>query len=994
MVLGLRSKNRKGLPVQLDYLVHVQEIKPWPPSQSLRSIQSVVLHWENGDRSSGYLTTNVIDGKVEFGESFRLPVKLSPESSRKGGGFQKNNLEFYLYEIKKEKAVRGQLLGSAVINLADHGVITESLSFHAPINVKKSAKNTAQQPSLYITFQSFDRDSSCSSPKSSLSKEASLDKDGSESVSEVTKEVIDDGSEIAAFTDDDDDDLSAHSSLSSHSFALKSTRVSSGQHDKPVALNMPSGSELLEDNTGRINREPALSRHVAMNPVVNMIAEAHKDTNGSSSQPSSTTSYKDMNESSTHPSSTGLSTGKLRDPVSDIAANVMSPDVQSSLGMSPKWSSFEIPEINQMDEKALSRERNGLEDSLTIKPYTDGWKNKEEKEQQKNGHDREILDVEKRYTDDHIVRKLPRDAAREKVKLRSNTLVANRPLEVPNGTLINNKLKHVNSAPLHLESTTSNGLSRNSQFLEKASKVDVSRGVNNGNIKAASEREEKPSGYSDNKDELKSKVEMLEEELKEAAALEVGLYSVVAEHGGSTSKVHAPVWRLSRFYFHACKARSKARSASAARAVVSGLVLVSKACGNDVPRLTFWLSNSIVLRAIINNERTKTKRFSPKSMFSPHEEKNDMIEGSDEWEEPQTFVVALEKIEAWIFSRIIESVWWQTLTPHMQSTAVKSTSTKKSHARMPGLGDQEQGNFSIDLWKKAFKDACERLCPVRASGHECGCLPLLARLVMEQLVDRLDVAMFNAILRESAEDMPTDPMSDPISDAKVLPIPAGKSSFGAGVQLKNAVGNWSRFLTDLFGIDDNDILNNENESDDNRRECETHFKAFHLLNALSDLMMLPFEMLADKSTRKEVCPTFGAPMIRRVLSNFVPDEFNPDPIPEVFLDSLDSEDFSDDEEVLITSFPWTAAPTVYSAPPTSTLRSITGEVGNETLLRSGSTLLTSGDELDEFDSPITSIDINNLKVSPSTVPDWTPKGNKGRKVVRYRLLREVWRDGE
>jgi hypothetical protein len=45
------------------------------------------------------------------------------------------------------------------------------------------------------------------------------------------------------------------------------------------------------------------------------------------------------------------------------------------------------------------------------------------------------------------------------------------------------------------------------------------------------------------------------------------------------------------------------------------------------------------------------------------------------------------------------------------------------------LGDQEQDNFAIDLWKKAFRDACERLCPVRAGGHECGCLPVLSRLV-------------------------------------------------------------------------------------------------------------------------------------------------------------------------------------------------------------------------------------------------------------------------
>lgn len=52
---------------------------------------------------------------------------------------------------------------------------------------------------------------------------------------------------------------------------------------------------------------------------------------------------------------------------------------------------------------------------------------------------------------------------------------------------------------------------------------------------------------------------------------------------------------------------------------------------------------------------------------------------------------------------------------------------------------------------------------------------------------RLDVAMFNAILRESADEIPTDPVSDPISNLKVLPIPAGKYSFGAGAQLKNTV---------------------------------------------------------------------------------------------------------------------------------------------------------------------------------------------------------------
>ncbi|KAF7137160.1 hypothetical protein RHSIM_Rhsim07G0057700 [Rhododendron simsii] len=96
--------------------------------------------------------------------------------------------------------------------------------------------------------------------------------------------------------------------------------------------------------------------------------------------------------------------------------------------------------------------------------------------------------------------------------------------------------------------------------------------------------------------------------------------------------------------------------------------------------------------------------------------------------------------------------------------------------------------------------------------------------------------MFNAILRES-DELATDPVSDQISDAKVLPIPAGKASFGAGAQLKNAIGNWSRWLPNLFGIEDDDSIENMNKNENGtdieveRKELDTSFKAFHLFNA-------------------------------------------------------------------------------------------------------------------------------------------------------------------
>lgn len=71
----------------------------------------------------------------------------------------------------------------------------------------------------------------------------------------------------------------------------------------------------------------------------------------------------------------------------------------------------------------------------------------------------------------------------------------------------------------------------------------------------------------------------------------------------------------------------------------------------------------------------------------------------------------------------------------MQSAAATAihkgmgSSSSKNFGKLSTSGDQEQGDISLDLWKQAFGDACERLCPVRAGGHECGCLPLMSRLV-------------------------------------------------------------------------------------------------------------------------------------------------------------------------------------------------------------------------------------------------------------------------
>ncbi|KAJ6749754.1 hypothetical protein OIU85_000393 [Salix viminalis] len=490
-------------------------------------------------------------------------------------------------------------------------------------------------------------------------------------------------------------------------------------------------------------------------------------------------------------------------------------------------------------------------------------------------------------------------------------------------------------------------------------------------------------------EDMEMRIGKLEAELREVAALEISLYSVVPEHGSSAHKVHTPARRLSRLYIHACKHWTQVKRATVAKNTVSGLVLISKSCGNDVPRLTFWLSNTIVLREIISQAFGSSRHSSPLARLA---ESNG---GSKKGEGKPTQL-------KWKGGSV-ESVWWQALTPHMQSPTGDLSSNKTTGRLLgPALGDQQQGSFSINLWKNAFQDALQRLCPVRAGGHECGCLPIIARMVMEQCVARLDVAMFNAILRESAHEIPTDPVSDPILDSKVLPIPAGDLSFGSGAQLKNSVGNWSRWLTDMFGIDADDSLKEDEHGSEDNDKQDSEAKPFLLLNDLSDLLMLPKDMLMDRSIRKEVCPSISLSLIKRILCNFTPDEFCPDAVPGAVLEALNAEGTTVEWRLSrydARNFPYTAAPVVYTPPSSADVAEKVAEAGTQSQLSRNVSAVqrkgyTSDEELEELDSPLTSI-IGKLPASPAMMANGNGKHKEyaaGDSIAnaRYELLREVW----
>ncbi|XP_073290943.1 uncharacterized protein [Primulina huaijiensis] len=105
-------------------------------------------------------------------------------------------------------------------------------------------------------------------------------------------------------------------------------------------------------------------------------------------------------------------------------------------------------------------------------------------------------------------------------------------------------------------------------------------------------------------------------------------------------------------------------------------------------------------------------------------------------------------------------------------------------------------------------------------------------------------------------------------------------------------------------------------------------------------MMFPKDMLLSRTIRKEVCPTFGPPLIGRVLNYFISDEFCPDPILGVVLEALNSWDSFDTEEDSIMTFPCAAAPVVYEPTSASSVAGFSGESGGLPLLtQNGSSLL-------------------------------------------------------
>lgn len=1019
MLIGMKPPNRRGPSVQLEYQIHLQEIRPWPPSQSLKSLRSAVIQWEHNDKYSGstnpvvpVVGSNVGDGKIQFNHTFRLPVTLYKDND----AFHKNCLELNLFEPRRDKTVKGPLLATAIIDLAEYVSVKEALSITAPMNCKRVLSNKAP-PVLFLKIQRVQRNRATSLTRDGQLRNAFLDRNGNGSVSALMNEEYAEEAEIASSTDDD---VSSHSSTIVPSSTVLSQGDPSPEKKENISRTIKEGSkdpnvhhvlaskERLQETTIK----PANERHDSLKEIKSFSSSTDLSSD-SESQENMLSTISNSHEPSFMLIEKTMGTRSVQSSTSSIAYEGRYEELMICGSTHAKDNLAEHIQENTEIVADFDNIQNG--DAVDS--------NREN--QQESGTERIILDENLQHpkVDEQLIRSPPDDARMQSV---SESVAHSDSRENVRPNI--DGVTHVKSFRSPMDSRRSNGVAKSSQFVGKGKDVGIKHSQYTGQNITHSGREGAKVLTNDSKlQQLQRRILMLEGELTEAAAIEVSLYSVIAEHGSSVNKVHAPARRLSRLYLHACKEKSSSRIASAARSIISGLVLVAKACGNDVPRLTFWLSNSVVLRAILSqafdnqtlslsgghpceattSQRGKIEKLSALRWRDSYSSLSKETGGAlhqnvDKWEDFNTFTSALQSIETWIFSRIVESIWWQILTPVMQSFASNDINTISNtlDTRTSSFEDIDQGNISLELWKKALSDAYERICPIRAGRHECGCLHVISGLIMEQCLSRLDVAMFNAILRESADDIPTDPVSDPIADVMVLPIPSGKSSFGAGAQLRTAIGIWSRWLTDQYGLDVEDPAKDWNKQEDtdvtSRQDIDKSVKSFHLLHALSDLMMLPKDMLLSNSIRKEVCPRFSTTIIRRILNNFAPDEFCPDQIPDVVLEALESEDPSESGEDSIQNVPCRADAIVYLPLSAASVANILGDCGSRSqLTRTGSLVLrksyTSDDELDELESASC---INSFcPSSASTKPNWTVSKEDGsnNSNIRYQLLREVWK---
>jgi hypothetical protein len=355
-----------------------------------------------------------------------------------------------------------------------------------------------------------------------------------------------------------------------------------------------------------------------------------------------------------------------------------------------------------------------------------------------------------------------------------------------------------------------------------------------------------------------SSIQKLRQELCQAALLESAVFCQPASHGAVAHELHAPARHLAAAFCRNDNRNGGAFACLSHQRVVDALAVMVLASGDDLPRAAFWCSNVMALRACLS------ARLSTQKKGCEHGG-----EGEEGEQRLAAAVAALQTLEAAAYHRLLHIAWWRQLVPAMQLIACDGVAPEAAAAH----------------WAEAAAAVRKAFCPARAAGASCGCLPHLGHQVMAECLRRLDVALFNALLRgpqqSGGERRSEDPVADPLSDeaaVKLVPGALQPSSFGAGMRVKMFIGDLTDSLETAhhswLAAGGRQILNGE------------VLRPFPFVRSAADVLMMPKDGLQDPSVRADVCPRLQLPQLLRLLEHFEPDEYAPEKIPTALMASL------------------------------------------------------------------------------------------------------------
>ncbi|DBA70289.1 TPA: hypothetical protein ACH3X2_011717 [Trebouxia sp. C0005] len=462
-----------------------------------------------------------------------------------------------------------------------------------------------------------------------------------------------------------------------------------------------------------------------------------------------------------------------------------------------------------------------------------------------------------------------------------------------------------------------------------------------------------------------TQIESMVRELRTAAALEASVYLARSGKGNArrvkARSVHAPARRLARTTISLGPDEGIAFGLRAVRAIEAA----ADGC-SDVIGMAYWWSNCIQLRWMLwamchGGEMTEDGSMAEEAS------------GMDEFDwVMKVLVPPLRELEVYIFERLFRYLWQKALLESVKREP--SGGPMFSPHMMTPTHKASQHEDAIQRWLDALQDTHRTLMPAKQSATN-GHVTLLKQKMLTAILRRVDSVLFEKLtagdpgaMSPSSRDVfssgwknsghhrnaSTSSAAGSVAgaeaplDPKLLPFSKGPLSFGVGVNLKMAVSRWTDWAHDAGVREEKGVLEG--------------YSFFPQLRATADLLMMPKEVLTDRTIRAEVLPGLSLGRICALLERFQPDDFAADPLPRGLLTSLHNE-----------------------TPPSEVSPSAVGrlEAGYEP--PSESQLLADG-----LIEPVSlEMDVESDDELDALSEMYDPE-NKGDGTHRYTLLRELW----